>query len=66
MTADFLRTRTLARLAVLAIQPAEIGSGGGLSPAVSEALRALEESLSAALQDEAGDPQPRDSGDAES
>ena len=65
MTADFLKARTLARLAVLAIQPAEIGPGSELSPAVSEAVRMLEATLSAALHDQAGDPQPRQDGDLE-
>ncbi len=62
MTADFLRTRTQARLAVLAIQPAEIALGTELSAEVSHAVRTLKEILLAALQDHTGGLQARGEG----
>lgn len=42
MTADYLQARTGARPAVLAIQPADVGRGRALSPAVAEAVRRLQ------------------------
>ncbi len=54
MTADFLRERPQARLAVLAIQPAGIALGTELSAEVSRAVRILKDMLLAALQDHAG------------
>ncbi len=58
-TADFLKARTQAQLAVLAIQPAEIALGTELSAAVSRAVRILKETLLAALQDHMGGPHTR-------
>lgn len=51
MTVDFLRARTQARLALLAIQPADIGFGTELSEHVSQAVELLKESLLAALNE---------------
>ena len=45
MLAEYLRARTQARIAVLAIQPADTSAGEGLSPAVSITLRDLLEIL---------------------
>ena len=59
MTADFLRARTQARLAVLAIPPAEIGLGTELSSEVSQAVQTLKEALLAALRDHRDDLSPR-------
>ena len=49
--ADFLKARTRARLAVLAIQPADIGLGTELSEEVSRAVELLKEALISALHD---------------
>jgi hydrogenase 3 maturation protease len=43
--AEYLRARTHARIALLAIQPADTSDGDGLSPVVSRALDDLLESL---------------------
>lgn len=51
MTADFLRARTQARLALLAIQPADIGLGTELSQEVSRAVELLKETLVAVLNE---------------
>ena len=45
MLAEYLGARTQARIAVLAIQPADTSAGEGLSPAVSSTLRDLLEIL---------------------
>ena len=58
MTADFLVARTRAQLAVLAIQPAEIGLGTELSSEVSRAVWTLKEALLAALPDHGDSPGP--------
>lgn len=49
--ADFLKARTQARLAVLAIQPADIGLGTELSEEVSRAINLLKEALISALNE---------------
>lgn len=49
LAADFLKARTQARVALLAIQPADIGWGVGLSKEVSRAVGLVEESLLAIL-----------------
>ena len=41
MLAEYLRARTQARIAVLAIQPVDTSAGEGLSPAVSSMLECL-------------------------
>ncbi len=53
MTAEFLKSRTGARLAIVAIQPADIGLGTELSDEVSEAVRLLQETLCVALREHA-------------
>ena len=45
MLAEYMRARTQARIAVLAIQPADTSAGEGLSPIVSNTLRDLLEIL---------------------
>lgn len=45
MLAEYLHARTQARIAVLAIQPADTSEGEGLSPAVSEMFKYLLEVL---------------------
>jgi len=45
MLAEYLHARTQARIAVLAIQPADTSAGEGLSPIVSNTLRDLLEIL---------------------
>ena len=45
MLAEYLHARTQARIAVLAIQPADTSAGEGLSPVVSSTLRNLLEVL---------------------
>lgn len=45
MAAQFLKARTGARLALLAIQPADIGPGAHLSDAVSRAVGVIERTL---------------------
>ncbi len=54
-TADFLKARTQARLAVLAIQPADIGLGTELSEEGSRAVELLKEALISALHDHVND-----------
>ncbi len=54
MTAEYLKARTEARLALLAIQPADVGWGTGFSEPVSRAVERLRETLSAALRTPAG------------
>jgi len=49
LAADFLKVRTGARLALLAIQPADIGWGAGLSKEVAGTVGFVEESLLAIL-----------------
>ena len=49
LAADFLKARTQARLAFLAIQPADIRWGAGLSKEVARAVGFVEESLVAIL-----------------
>ena len=49
LAADFLKARTRARLTLLAIQPADIGWGAGLSEEVSRSVGVVEESLLAIL-----------------
>ena len=56
MTADFLRARTQARFAILAIQPADIALGTELSAEVSRAVRIVKETLLAALYDQTDGP----------
>lgn len=51
MAAEFLKTRTGARLAIAAIQPADVGLGTKLSEEVSEGVRLLQETLCAALSE---------------
>jgi len=51
MTADYLSIRTHARLALLAIQPADIGLGTELSEEVSRAVEMLKETLVAVLNE---------------
>jgi len=53
--ADFLKARTQARLAVLAIQPADIGLGTELSEEVSRAVELLKEALISALHEHVND-----------
>lgn len=55
MTADYLKARTRARLAVLAIQPANVGYGTQLSDEVSRAVGLVQETLSNALREHAND-----------
>ncbi len=50
MTAEYLAARTQARLVLLAIQPADVRSGGVLSIAVARAAERVEEALSGALE----------------
>jgi len=49
MAADYLTARTRARVALLAIQPANVGRGSELSEAVSAAIERLEAVLSDAF-----------------
>ena len=49
MAADFLRARTRAHVALLAIQPSEMGLGAGLSEEVSRAVELLEETFVSAV-----------------
>lgn len=49
MAAQFLEARTGARIAVLAVQPAEVGAGTGLSAEVESALERLDKVLSSVL-----------------
>lgn len=56
MTAEFLRERTQARFAVLAIQPTDIALGTELSAEVSQAVRIVKETLLAALHDQTDGP----------
>ena len=51
MAADFLKARTSARLAILAIQPAELGPGEGLSDEVYRAVQSVEDMLVAVCGD---------------
>ncbi len=51
IAADFLKARTQARLAVIAIQPAKIGFGTELSEEVSRAVELLREALLSALHE---------------
>ncbi len=46
MTAEYLQTRSGARLAVVAIQPADVGHGSELSGNVAETVRRLREIFS--------------------
>ncbi len=55
MTADYLKARTRARLAVLAIQPANVEYGTELSDEVTCAVGLLHETLSDALREHASD-----------
>ncbi len=55
ITADFLKARTQARLAVLAIQPADIGLGTELSEEGSRAVDLLKEALISALNEHVND-----------
>ena len=59
VAADFLIARTQARLALLAIQPAAIGSGVGLSKEVSHAVGFVEETLLAILGQSGDQPRAR-------
>lgn len=45
MLAEFLQTRTHARIALLAVQPADVSDGKGLTPAVATTLDDLLDSL---------------------
>ena len=45
MLAEFLQARTHARIGLLAVQPADVSDGKGLSPAVSNTLDDLLDSL---------------------
>ena len=47
MLAEYLKARTQASIALLAIQPADTSAGEGLSPAVSETFKTLLEILTA-------------------
>ncbi|UCH49232.1 MAG: hydrogenase 3 maturation endopeptidase HyCI [Betaproteobacteria bacterium] len=60
MTADYLTARTRARLAVLAIQPANVGYGRKLSAEVTSAVGLLHEILSDALREHASDQHDKD------
>ncbi len=55
ITADFLKARTQARLAVVAMQPADIGMGTELSEEVSLAIDLLKETLISALHEHVND-----------
>ncbi len=50
MAAGFLKARTQARQALLAIQPADIGSGPGLSAPIARAVERVRKTLIAALK----------------
>jgi hydrogenase maturation protease len=54
MTAEYLAARTQARVALIAIQPADVGSGSALSDAVSRAAEIVVTAVSAALGPRAG------------
>ncbi len=45
MAADYLTARTRARLALVAIQPADLGDGEGLGVEVAQAARSLQSAL---------------------
>jgi hydrogenase 3 maturation protease len=45
MLAVYLRTRTHARVALLAIQPADTGPGEGLTPSVARTVKELQDEL---------------------
>jgi hydrogenase 3 maturation protease len=53
MTAQYLEARTQAGLVLLAIQPADIGTGTELSDEVCQAIKTAEQTLSAALEQHA-------------
>ncbi len=57
MLAEYLHLRTQASIALLAIQPADTSAGEGLSPKVSETLKALLELLPAVLSTRLHDSQ---------
>ena len=63
IAAQFLKARTQAKLALLAIQPADIGLGTQLSEEVSRAVERLQETLSAALHQHLGEPPFRKAGE---
>lgn len=65
MTADFLQARTSARLALLAIQPADVRSGTEISEEVSRAVERLQETLSEILQMHITQQHPRSGTGAE-
>ncbi len=50
MAADYLSASTQARVALLAIQPADVGAGMELSDEVSQTMALLEEALAHALE----------------
>ena len=53
MAGEYLSARTQARVALLAVQPADVGAGTELSEKVSQTMDFLEETLAHALE---GDP----------
>ena len=56
MAAEYLMARTQARLTLLAIQPADIGSGPGFSQPVARAVERVRKALSAALKEHENEP----------
>ena len=50
MAAEYLSARTQAQVALLAIQPADVGAGTELSDKVSQTMALLEETLAHALE----------------
>ena len=57
MAAGFLMARTQARLALLAIQPADIGAGPGLSAPVAGAVERVRKAFIAALKEHENEQQ---------